>query len=233
MDNAMERDKKDLLSSIRFFSSLTESEFDQISPRVALKDFRKGEVILNEEDSSDFMYMVLEGKVKVFRNTEDGKETILAFHGTGQFFGEMSLIDGKTAPATVSATEDSLVATVSRKDFYALIFNQGKILEELLQILCSRIRDSWKLIEMLNFKNASERLRMLFLILSDENGRRTPEGIVLDIKLTHQNIADMTGLTRETVTRVLDRWQRSGEITISRDRQILLTGDFLKKIPAM
>ena len=70
---------------------------------------------------------------------------------------------------------------------------------------------------------------MLILMLSYDNGKKTPEGMVLNIKLTHQNIADMTGLTRETVTRVLDRWQKSGKITILKDRFIRLNSKFMQE----
>lgn len=70
---------------------------------------------------------------------------------------------------------------------------------------------------------------MLILMLSYDNGKKTPEGMVLNIKLTHQNIADMTGLTRETVTRVLDRWQRAGEITILKDRFIRMNSKFMQE----
>ena len=74
---------------------------------------------------------------------------------------------------------------------------------------------------------------MIFLILSYDNGQKTDEGIVLNVKLTHQNIADMTGLTRETVTRILDKWQSSGELTVLKNKLIRLNNSFLKEEVAM
>ena len=70
---------------------------------------------------------------------------------------------------------------------------------------------------------------MLFLMLTDEYGEKTPEGIILNIKLTHQDISDMTGLTRETVTRVLDKLQKNNEIAILKDKYIRLSNNFLQK----
>ena len=140
----------------------------------------------------------------------------------------MSLIDGRTSPATVLATENSLVAIISKKDFYSLLTDYHKVLEKMLQILCSRLRDSWKRIHMLNFKNAAQRVKMLFLTLSFDKGEKEAGGVTLNIKLTHQNIADMIGLTRETVTRVLDKWQKDGEITI-KNKFIHLNSKFLQK----
>ncbi len=81
----------------------------------------------------------------------------------------------------------------------------------------------------MNFKNASQRIKMLLLTLSFDRGEKTAEGITLNIKLTHQNIADMVGLTRETVTRVLDKWRKDGAITILKKRFIHLNSNFLQK----
>jgi CRP/FNR family transcriptional regulator len=147
-------------------------------------------------------------------------------HQTGDFFGELSLIDGKTAPAAVHATRNSMTAIISKKDFYTLLLSQNKVLENLLQIFCSRLRESIKKIQMLNFNNAAQRIKMLFLMLSDSHGEKSDAGTVLKIKLIHQDIADMTGLTRETVTRVLDKWLKGGEIKILKDKHILLTHEF-------
>jgi len=225
----MENIKLDFLRNIQIFSSLTDEDLLHISPKVILKEFKKNEVILYEQDTNEFMYIILFGKVKVIQTTEDGKEIILATHKSNELFGEISLIDGKTSPATVLAIEDSFIAIISRKDFYSLLFHQSRVLEKMLQLLCSRLRESWKRIRILNFKDASQRIKMLFLLLSHDNGQKTPEGVVLNIKLTHQNIADMVGLTRETVTRIIDKWRNNGEIKVLKNKLILLSPDFLQK----
>lgn len=221
--------KIDFLKNIKLFSSLSDEELYNISSKVIVEEFKKNEVILHEEDTNEFMYIILFGNAKVTQTTKEGKEIILAIHKADEFFGEISLIDGKTSPATVTATENSLLAIISKKDFYSLIFSQDKVLEKLLVILCSRLRDSWKRIELLNFRNALDRVKMIFLMLSYDNSKKTDEGIVLTVKLTHQNIADMTGLTRETVTRILDKLQGSGEISVLKDKFFRLNRSFLKE----
>jgi CRP/FNR family cyclic AMP-dependent transcriptional regulator len=231
MDKIVDRkhQKIEFLRNIELFSSLTDGELHQIISKIIVKEFKKNEIIFYEEDTNEFMYIILSGKVKVVHTSSDGKEIILAIHKSNEFFGEISLIDGKTSPATVSATEDSLIAIISKKDFYSLLFNQSKVLEQLLQILCSRLRESWKRIQILNFKDASQRIKMLFFMLSYENSKKTPEGLILNIPLTHQNIADMAGLTRETVTRVLDKWQKDEEIAILKNKYIQLNSKFMQK----
>jgi CRP/FNR family transcriptional regulator len=225
----IENVKIDFLQNIQLFSSLEEQELQQIADKIRIEEFRKHEIVLREEDTNEYMYIILDGQVKVVQATEDGKEILLAIHKTHEFFGEVSLIDGKTAPATVQASEDSFITFIAKKDFYALLSSQQKVLEKLLQILCSRLRDSWRRIYLLNFKHASDRVKTLFLSLSFENSIRTPEGIELNLKLTHQEIADMTGLTRESVTRVLDKLQKDAEIIVLKNKRICLTEKLMKE----
>jgi CRP/FNR family transcriptional regulator len=224
-----EKDKAASLKNIQLFSELPDRELRQIGWQLALKTFRKNETILYEEDTSEFMYIILSGKVKVIKTTGEGKEIILAMHNSGSFFGEMSLIDGKTSPASVIATEDSVVSIISKNDFYSLLFSHKKVLENLLKILSSRLRTSWDTIKLLNFNNASQRIRTLFFMLAEEHGRRTPEGIVLNANLSHKEISEMTGLTRETVTRVMDKWQKAGEVAILKNKSVRLNPSFHKR----
>ncbi len=226
----MEEDHNpDILKTIELLSTLSDEEVEHVRERAVIKKFLKNETILHEEDTNEFLYMILSGSVKVVQTTQDGKEMVLAMHRARDFFGEMSLLDGKTVPATVVAMEDSMVAIMSKKDFYSVLFSQRALLEAVLRILCSRLRESWEKVRLLTFKDTALRIKALFLILSSEYGEEGDEGLTLRITLTHQSIADMTGLARETVTRMLDKWQREGEITILKDKFILMNHDFLKK----
>jgi CRP/FNR family cyclic AMP-dependent transcriptional regulator len=218
--------KIESLKKIALFSSLTTDELQEIRGKIIIKKFKKNEIILHEENTNEFMYIILDGEAKVVQSTEKGKEILITMHHAGDFFGELSLIDGKTSPATVLAMKDSVTAIISKNDFHLLLLNQSKVLSNLLKIFCSRIRESIKKIQLLNFNNAAQRMKMLFLLLSETYGEKTDKGTILNIRLIHQDIADMAGLTRETVTRILDRWQRGGEIEILKNRRILLRPEF-------
>src|SRR5271169_3736198 len=150
----------EVLQKTPLFSTLTIGELGQIQKKVLIRRFSKNEIILHEQNSNNFMYIVLDGEVKVVQTTNEGKEIIISVHQTGDFFGELTMIDGKTAPATVSATKDSVTAIISKKDFYDLLFSENKVLENLLQILCARIREYYKKIQLLNFNNAAQRIKM-------------------------------------------------------------------------
>jgi CRP/FNR family transcriptional regulator len=97
-------------------------------------------------------------------------------------------------------------------------------------MLCSRIRENIDNIKILNFNNASQRVKMSLIKLLQEHGEETPKGMLLDIRLTHQDVANMAGLTRETVTRVIDLWQKNGDITVLKNRSILLSPGFLEEM---
>jgi CRP/FNR family cyclic AMP-dependent transcriptional regulator len=226
VEKSLSEDRVRLLKRIRLFHSLTDRELYELSPKVLLKEFRKNHIILHEEDTNSFMYIIVHGKVKIFQIGDEGKEMIISVHGAGEFFGEMSLIDGKTDPATVAAMEPSLIAVISRNDFYDMLYSQKKILENLLELLCTRLRESWKKIQMLNFNDAAQRVKMLLLMLAEDYGDKTADGTTLRIRLIHQNMADMTGLSRETVTRVLDKMKSNGEIKITKDKFIQLLPEF-------
>jgi CRP/FNR family transcriptional regulator len=215
-----------LLKNISLFSTVSDAELRQIAERVIFKQYKKNSVILREEMTSEIMYIILEGEVKVVRAMEEGKEIIVSMHSSGEFFGELSLMDGRTTPATVIATKDSTTALITKAEFFSLIFGQRKVMENFLQILCARLRDSISKIELLNFNSAAQRIKMLFMMMAETYGERTPAGTVLNIRLLHQDIADMVGLTRETVTRVLDRMKKSGEIKFLDRKRIRLNPDF-------
>jgi len=229
--NEEERFKEEAVKSFKdmqLFWSFTDKEINDVVSKARIRKFRKNRTVLSEDDTNHYMYIILKGRVKVVQMTEDGKEVILAVHRSGESFGEVSLIDGKTIRASVVAIEDSVIADIAKKDYIFLVMNNKKMLENLLSILCVRLRESWDKIQMLSLASASARMKMLLQLLSEEHGRKTPEGVAVNIRLTHQDIANMTGISRETVTRIMDKWHKDGEIGIIENRRILLKHDFIR-----
>jgi CRP/FNR family transcriptional regulator len=216
------------LKRMQMFSSLTDADIATFIGKIMVKRFRKNQTVLFEDESNAYMYMLLSGKVKVVQVMEDGKESIRAIHKTGDSFGELSLLDCKTSPAMVVAMEDTTAAIISKENFFTILYNQRKVLDNLLQMFCFRLRDSWERFQMVNFKNAAQRVVMVLHQQSSEQSEKTAEGIVLKDRFTHQVIADMVSLNRETVTRVIDKLQKDGAITIRKDKKIVLHPSFFK-----
>ncbi len=217
------------LKKIKLFNALSEEELMTISDKIHIRRCKKNEIVLLPEDTNKSMYLVLEGAVKVSKTTEEGKEIILAFREQGEYFGEMSLIDGEATSAMVTASADSVIAVITRDNFFSLLYSNKKILLNLLLTLCSRIRGSSKTIEMLTNLKAAQRLKLLFDAFSQQHGKETDKGTVLNIKITHQDIADMTGLARQTVTKILDEWKADKSMTVLENRKYLFSRSFFDK----
>src|SRR2546422_6071410 len=211
----------EFLRTVSLFARLEDSELDEIFKVFKEQEFKKGDIILMEEDTGKYMYIVLDGRVKVSRLLPSGKEMILAFHEKGDYFGEMSLIDGGTTPATVTAMSPTSIAFVGRKEFTTVLLQHPKINFALLTMLCTRCRDAWTQIEVLTFNNADARIRTALFHLCQRKGEKTNEGIRISLHLTHKEIADMTGISRETATRVLNNLQNQNILTVETKHYIV------------
>jgi CRP/FNR family transcriptional regulator, cyclic AMP receptor protein len=222
--------KTEFIRRVPLFATLSNAEFDSLEHIFVLRAYRKNQVIFLEEDTGSYMYIVIAGKVKVTKSTPGGKETLLAIHRAGDFFGEMALLDGKTSPATVSAIEDCKIVSISRTDFNNLLMHNEKIIHQIIQVLCGRLRQVWGQIQSLNYSSADSRIRSGILQLAKRHGVPDARGIIVDLKITHQELAEMVGTSRETVTRTLARLQKLGILIIDARRIIVLDAKSLDPI---
>ena len=213
------------------FTSFAEKEKPSSKKIVVEKRFLKNQVILYEEDTPKYMYIVYSGRVKVVQISEDGKEHILAIHKGGDFFGEMALLDGKTYPATVIAMEESEIGLIAKDNFDKYLLKNEKMMQEIISMLCSRLRDAWLMLKVLSFADAEKRVRAVLKHISTQYGVKDKRGIIIALKLTHKDIADYASVSRETVTRFLDKFAKYGEIEYIRSKKyILLKPGFLEKM---
>lgn len=218
-----------LIKNIPFFSGLSPDDAETIEHLVVRKHFSKGQVVLFEEDTSNYMYIIFSGKVRVVQHSSEGKERILAMHKRGDYFGELALFDGKTAPATVIAIEESEIGLLSKSDFDRFVLNNEKVLFQLLSILCMRLRESWVMLKIMSFADAEQRIRAVLKNMSKLYGVKDQRGVLVTLKLTHKDIASYASVSRETVTRLISKLTKDGEIEILDNRYILIKSAFLKK----
>jgi CRP/FNR family cyclic AMP-dependent transcriptional regulator len=213
--------KVDMIRSVPLFSTLTDEEFNKLAHIFVARSYRKNQIVFLEEETGNYMYLVLSGKLKVAKSGTGGKETILAIHRAGDFFGEMSLLDGKTAPATVSAMEDARIISVSGADFHKYLLHNEKVMLQIINVLCARLRQVWQT-QSMSSSAAEARIRMGIYQLAARHGIRDSHGVIIDLRITHQELAEMVGTSRETVTRVLAQLKKQGIIEITQRRITLL-----------
>jgi CRP/FNR family transcriptional regulator len=222
------RHETSIISNIPFFSTLTSDEIETVESLFKKKHFTKEQIVLYEEDTTNYMYLIYSGKVRVVKLNDEGKEQIITIHKRKDFFGEMSLLDGKTSPATIIAHEDSVIGLLAKTDFDEHLLTNDGIRRKIIGLLCERLRDSWEMIKILSFnaENAQDRVMSLLERLGERYGVKDDRGMIIDVKLTHQQMASYASVTRETMSRVLRNLEKAGTIQVLEDKAILLTRDF-------
>ena len=229
MRAAKNQDHLKILKVIPLFNSFSDEELSVVQKIIIEKNYRKNSVILSEDEAKEYMYIVFSGRLKVIQISTDGKEQILVTRKKGDYFGEMSLIDGKTQPATVVAMEDSTVGLVSKNDFESIFLKNEKVLKQIIFMLCERLRESWSMLRVRSFEDAENRVRAVLTHVSSLYGIKDMRGDIIPLKMTHQEIADYASLARETVSRLISRFCQAGEIEVLENKNIVLKPSFVKK----
>lgn len=224
------KDDGNLIKNIMFFSELSPVETEDVERLIVRKRFSKDQLVLSEEDTTKYMYIVYSGKVRVVKICDDGREQIITIHKKGDFFGEMSLLDGKTAPATVIALEEAVIGLLSKIDFEAHLLSHEHIRRKIINLLCQRLREAWMMIKILSFDSAEHLVMVVLGRLQDLYGVRDDRGVIVNIRVTHQHIASYAAVTRETATRILNRLEKSGEIEILENKNFLLKSSFYERL---
>ena len=195
--------KTDHLRNIPIFTDLSDSDLNRIASKMVSRDYEKGQMILLEESTGETFFIMTSGTVKVTRLSDDGREVILALLGESDFFGEMSLLDGEGRSANIVANEDAEVMTLSRRDFLECLETYPKIAISLLEELAVRLRKSDQQIESLSLSDSEQRIGITLIRLAEERGTIKRGDVTVQNLPYQQDIANMAGTSRETVSRTL------------------------------
>ena len=206
----------EFLKNVPIFSELDDDTLVKLSQLGTLKSFDKDSIILSEQDAGSALFVMVSGKVKVARvsNDDKNKEVILSLLNPSDFFGEMALLDGLARSATVTSIEDSKVFIIQRNDFLNLIQEHPEVSIALLQELTQRLRAAGMKIKALSLKDAEGKVATVLLQLADDMGR-IKQGVVEIEKLPYQHeLANMAGTSRETISRTLHSFAKKGLVEL-------------------
>ena len=195
--------KTDHLRNVPIFTDLTDSDLTKIASNMVPRVYEKGQMILLEESMGETFFIITQGAVKVTRLSADGREVILAMLGESDFFGEMSLLDGEGRSANIVANEYAKVLTLSRSDFLDCLESYPKIAIALLEELAIRLRKSDQQIESLSLSDSEHRIGITLIRLAGELGSIKQGHVTVKNLPYQQDIANMAGTSRETVSRTL------------------------------
>tara|TARA_B100001750_G_C15375407_1_gene529569 strand:- start:239 stop:916 length:678 start_codon:yes stop_codon:yes gene_type:complete len=193
----------DFLQNINIFSNLSDSALSEIQDSFVLRKYPKGSMIILEEEYGDIVFIVSKGTVKITRVNDEGKEVILSLMGIYDIVGELSIIDGEARSANVLAQEDCELYAITREDFLEILKNNFEISLALMGELASRIRKSDQHIEALSLSDAEHRIGVSILNLAEEMGIIRQGMVTIENLPFQQDIANMSGTSRETVSRIL------------------------------
>ena len=217
----MSQEEINFLRNVPIFAELEEKDLLKVVKLGTSQKYKKGNIVVLEQDSGAALFVIITGKVKVVRMDEDGREVILSMFGPGEFFGEMSLLDGLARSASVVATMKSELFMIHRRDFLELLNEFPTVTISLLAELAMRLRKADMQIKSLSLKDAEGRVANVMLILADDVGIFRKGKVEIDELPLQQDIANMAGTSRETVSRMIHLFIEGGEVQIKGNKLII------------
>jgi CRP-like cAMP-binding protein len=217
-------DRARALRSIPLFASLGDKETREIADLLIDRKYPKGAVVFEDGSLGDYMYVIQSGEVKITKMSEDGREKILEILGEGEFFGEMALLDREPRSASVKTTRACTLLALSRQDFLGLLRRNPDISLEIIRALSRRLRETDEQIRGLLFERVEGRARRLLRRRATEPVSGRPDRRATP-PLTHQQLADLVGTSRETITRVVKELKDEGWLEQQGKRYIVPIDD--------
>jgi CRP-like cAMP-binding protein len=214
-------DKIGALRQTPLFSNLSDEALRSISERAVPRRFSKDELLFVAGDEALGLYVIVEGSVRAFRESLDGREQVIHVEAAGATIAEVPVFDDGNYPSTVAAQEDTETLFIDKRDMRRLCLQHPEIPLAALRILAGRLRKCAELVEMLSLKEVGQRLARFLLSEARSHGQPSSEGITITLTQTNQQIAARVGSVREVISRAFSRLQQDGLIIIE-DRKLTI-----------
>ncbi|MAI80261.1 MAG: Crp/Fnr family transcriptional regulator [Deltaproteobacteria bacterium] len=208
------------LRSIPLFSRVSASDLEEVASLLIERRLPRGSRVVEEGLPGDYMYVIRKGRVKVTKASSDGREKIMDMLDHGAFFGDMALLTDGVRSASVETLEESRLLALSRRDFVSLLRRSPDLALAVIEELSNRLRETNEQASALSFQGVKERAQGLFVRLAEPDVGHA--GASVTPVLTHQQIADMIGTSRETVTRAIKQLKKEGWLEQLGKRYLIL-----------
>jgi len=210
------------LKNCDLFQRLTPDQIQRVEGRSRSRNFAAGAPVYLPSESAESVFLLAKGLAKVSHLTSDGKESILAFVEAGELFGELAIFDEPERSEYVQAVEAATVVMIPADEMQRLMSENGDVARGITKMVGLRRRRIEQRLKNLLFRPNHDRLVHLLLDLAEQFGVHTEDGIRLRVKLSHQDMANLIGSTRETVTINLGKLRSQGNVEFGR-RQLTIT----------
>jgi len=204
------------------FRLLNETQLRELEKYARVRSYPKNNALYCPRDAADGVFLVASGRVRLCSTTSDGKQAILAFVEPGEIFGELALLDSGEREERAETVVDSIIVLLSAERLRLLMSTSIDLTLGVTKLIGLRRLRVERRLRSLLFRSNRERLTHLLVDLAGQYGKSTKDGLLIDIKLSHQELASIIGSTRETVTATLGEMQASGLLTIGRQRIAIL-----------
>ena len=218
------------LKKIPLLAELGPDAVARLAERVDMREVRRREVVYLPGDPGKSLFFVNGGRVKVSKVTRDGKELTLAYRGPGEIFGETCLVDGGPRSEMAEAVENALLTEIDRADFERLLATTASLGAQMTKLMVTRRRELENKVEALVFRDVTSKLAELLVKLAGEYGVDDARGTMVALKITHQELANLIGSTRETVSLTLSQFKRKRFITTEGRKVIIADHEALKAL---
>ena len=219
-----------ILNSINIFSELADEECKSLQKFFKPRNYLKNSMIILEEEYGDLVFVVQKGTIKITRVNDEGKEVILALLGPGEIFGELAILDGEARSANALAQENCQLLAINKEDFLEILKNNFSVSFNLMCELAKRLRKSDQQIEALSLSDAEHRIGVSLLNLAEDMGVIRKGKVTIQNLPFQQDIANMAGTSRETVSRVLKILENKSMISKVGHTLIIPDYTFFKQI---
>ena len=219
-----------ILGAVAIFSDLNDQELMKITDLFTPRKYPKNSMIILEEEFGDIVFIICSGTVKITRVNDEGKEVILSLLGPGEIFGEMAIIDGEARSANALAQEKCDLIAIQKTEFLLLLKQNFKISFALMGELAKKLRKSDQQIEALSLSDAEHRIGVSLLNLAEDMGVIRKGQVTIEKLPFQQDIANMAGTSRETVSRVMKLFEDRTMITKTGHKLVIPDYLFFKRI---
>jgi CRP-like cAMP-binding protein len=209
------------LEKISLFKNLSDEELKELGAYLSAASYKKKETIFSEGEPPDWFYIVSAGKVKITKISHEGKEIILEVISPTDIFGGVAVLKNFPYPANAVAMEDTEVIKISRKNLMRLVDRFPNLMYCIALQLGDRMKSSYDSLKNIALERVEARIAALLLKLAGKVGVETRDGLLIDMRLTKQDVADMVGTTVETSIRTFSKFKKEG-LVVDADGKIVI-----------
>jgi len=219
-----------VVRTVPLFASLRERDWDEVAAQLTGLCYPREAYIFFEGDAPENLFVVWMGRVKLVRHSVDGRDVVLDVLGPGRLLGEVAVFEGAAYSQTAQTMEEVAVIAIPRNDYLDLLQRYPTLALAVINELGRRLRVANDLVQSLAVDRVEQRIARALLRLALYNGTPSKDGLMIQMRLTRQDLADMTGTTVETAIRIMSRFRKQGWITTQRGRVIIKQSEQLNQV---